>query len=60
MVEVKSCATLLNANALLEELQRERQKNAELLQRISILEAQIRDRNKKEETTNLVTDIGQV
>ncbi|KAK4259002.1 hypothetical protein QN277_005382 [Acacia crassicarpa] len=59
MVETQSRATLLNATALLEELQREREKNAELMQRISILEAQIRDGNKKEETTNLVTDIGQ-
>ncbi|KAI9123773.1 hypothetical protein K1719_005073 [Acacia pycnantha] len=59
MVEIQSRATLLNATALLEELQREREKNAELMQRIEILEAQIRDRNKKEETTNLVTDIGQ-
>lgn len=41
------------------ELQRERQKNAELTQRISILEAQIRERSSQEETT-LVSDIGQV
>ncbi|XP_054779229.1 uncharacterized protein LOC129287099 isoform X3 [Prosopis cineraria] len=58
MVELQSRATLVNVSALSAELQRERQKNAELMRRISVLEAQIRDRNKKEETI-LVTDIGQ-
>lgn len=64
MVELQSCASLVNASALCAieqevkgeavssaiaeisaELQRERQKNAELMERISILEAQIRHRD---------------
>ncbi|RVW46012.1 hypothetical protein CK203_068564 [Vitis vinifera] len=63
MVELQSCATLVNASALCAieqevqgdgvnaiaeisaELQRERQKNAELMERISMLEAQIQERD---------------
>lgn len=63
MVELQSCATLVNASALCvieqevkgdsvnavaeisAELERERQKNAELMERISMLEVQIRERN---------------
>ncbi|KAF5474799.1 hypothetical protein F2P56_006662, partial [Juglans regia] len=65
MVELQSCAGLVNASALCAieqevkgegisviaeitaELQRERRKNAELLERISILEAQIQERKKQ-------------
>jgi hypothetical protein len=65
MVELQSCARLVNASALCAieqemkgeganviaeitaELERERRKNAELLERISILEAQIQERNKE-------------
>ncbi|TKY54016.1 hypothetical protein E2542_SST18422 [Spatholobus suberectus] len=63
MVELQSCATLVNASALCAieqevrgdnvnvvaeisaELERERKKNAELMERISMLEAQLRERN---------------
>lgn len=64
MVELQSCATLVNASVLCAieqevkgddvnvvvaeisaELEREKQKNAELMERISVLEAQIRERN---------------
>ncbi|MED6161723.1 hypothetical protein PIB30_063374 [Stylosanthes scabra] len=63
MVELQSCATLVNASALCvieqevkgesvdvvaeisAELERERQKNSELMKRISLLEAQIRETN---------------
>lgn len=63
MVELQSCATLVNASALCAieqevqgdgvnaiaeisaELQRERQKNEELMERISMLEAQIQERD---------------
>ncbi|MED6144126.1 hypothetical protein PIB30_012480 [Stylosanthes scabra] len=63
MVELQSCATLVNTSALCvieqevkgesvdvvaeisAELERERQKNSELMKRISLLEAQIRERN---------------
>ncbi|KAI4295892.1 hypothetical protein L6164_035889 [Bauhinia variegata] len=65
MVELQTCATLVNASALRaieqevkgesanviteisNELQREKQKNAELMERISILEAQMQERNKE-------------
>ncbi|GLT83269.1 hypothetical protein SLE2022_015670 [Rubroshorea leprosula] len=65
MVELQSCASLVNASALCAiekevkgdsvnviaeiaaELQREREKNAELMERISLLEAQIQERNKE-------------
>ncbi|KAF7840627.1 uncharacterized protein G2W53_002925 [Senna tora] len=64
---VKGESTAVNNNNVVveaeisAELQRERQKNAELMQRISILEAQIRERNRKEETSLDTTDInGQV
>ncbi|GAB4830866.1 hypothetical protein Ancab_004893 [Ancistrocladus abbreviatus] len=64
MVELQSCAGLVNASALsaveremkvesfgdmdevLAELQRERRRNAELLERVSVLEAQIQEREK--------------
>lgn len=64
MVELQSCAALVNASALRDieqevqgdgvdaiaeisaELHRERQKNAELMERISMLEAQIQERDK--------------
>ncbi|CAK9176073.1 unnamed protein product [Ilex paraguariensis] len=64
MVNLKSCASLINGSALCAieqdlkaenvnviaeisaELQRERQKNAELMKRISILEAQTQERDK--------------
>lgn len=64
MVELQSCATLVNASALSAieeevqgdginaiaeisaELQMERQKNAELMERIAMLEAQILERDK--------------
>ena len=70
MVELQSCASLVNASALCAieeevkgegvnviaeittELERERRKNAELLERISILEAQIQERNKESLPTN--------
>ncbi|RDX81389.1 hypothetical protein CR513_37940, partial [Mucuna pruriens] len=63
MVELQSCATLVNASALCAieqevrgdsvnvvaeisaELERERKRNAELMERISMLEAQLRERN---------------
>lgn len=62
MVELQSCAGLVNASALCAieqevkgdgitviaeitaELQRERRKNAELLERVTVLEAQIQNR----------------
>ncbi|PON43909.1 hypothetical protein PanWU01x14_270360 [Parasponia andersonii] len=65
MVELQSCASLVNASALCAiekevkgesvnviaeisaELQRERQKNAELMEKISFLEAQIQERGKE-------------
>jgi hypothetical protein len=66
MVELQSCASLVNASALCsieqevkeentvnviaeisEELQREREKNAELMEKISVLEAQIQERDHK-------------
>lgn len=70
MVELQTCASLVNASALCPmerevkgdgvnviaeitaELERERQKNAELLERISILEAQLQQRNKESLPTN--------
>lgn len=70
MVELQSCASLVNASSLCAieqevkgegvnviaeitaELERERRKNAELLERISILEAQIQERNKESLPTN--------
>ncbi|KAK9268114.1 hypothetical protein L1049_010554 [Liquidambar formosana] len=70
MVELQSCASLVNASALCAieqevkgdgvniiaeisaELQRERQKNAELMERISMLEAQMKERDKD----SLLTD----
>ncbi|KAK7264477.1 hypothetical protein RJT34_32086 [Clitoria ternatea] len=63
MVELQSCATLVNASAwcaieqevkgdsvnvvaeISAELERERKKNVELMERISMLEAQLRERN---------------
>ncbi|KAK7387762.1 hypothetical protein VNO78_22554 [Psophocarpus tetragonolobus] len=63
MVELQSCATLVNASVLCAieqevsgdsanvvaeiaaELERERRKNAELMERISMLESQLRERN---------------
>lgn len=66
MVELHSCAPLVNSSALCAieegmkgesvnivaeisaELERERQKNAELMERILILEAQLQEREKKE------------
>lgn len=65
MVQLQSCATLVNASSLCAieqevrgdsvtvvaeisaELERERKKNAELMERISMLEAQLRERNKE-------------
>lgn len=66
MVELQSCASLVNASALCSieqevkgeatvniiaeisaELQREREKNAELMERISVLESQIQEREKE-------------
>ena len=66
MVELQSCASLVNASALCSieqevkeentvnviaeisaELQREREKNAELMEKISVLEAQIQERDHK-------------
>ena len=66
MVEVQSCASLVNASALCSieqeveegntanviaeisaELKREREKNAELMEKISALEAQIQERDHK-------------
>ncbi|CAJ1941336.1 unnamed protein product [Sphenostylis stenocarpa] len=65
MVQLQSCATLVNASALCAieqevrgdsvnvvaeisaELERERKKNAELMERISMLEAQLRERSKE-------------
>ncbi|EOY28691.1 Homer protein isoform 1 [Theobroma cacao] len=70
MVELQSCASLVNASALCAieqemkgesvnviaeiaaELQREREKNAELMKRISSLEAQIQEREKESLLTN--------
>jgi len=65
MVQLQSCAALVNASSLCAieqevrgdsvnvvaeisaELERERKKNAELMERISMLEAQLRERNKE-------------
>lgn len=65
MVQLQSCASLVNASALCAieqevrgdsvnvvaeisaELERERKKNVELMERISMLEAQSRERNKE-------------
>ncbi|PQQ18377.1 uncharacterized protein Pyn_23471 [Prunus yedoensis var. nudiflora] len=70
MVELQSCAPLVNASALCviedgmrgesvnviaeisAELERERQKNAELMERILILEAQIQERDKEPPRTD--------
>lgn len=70
MVELQSCASLVNAPALsaieeevrgesvsviaeiAAELQREKEKNAELMERISLLEAQIQERDKDSLQTN--------
>ncbi|XVF27868.1 hypothetical protein REPUB_Repub14bG0146300 [Reevesia pubescens] len=71
MVELQSCASLVNASAMCVieqemkgesnvnviaeiagELQREREKNAELMERISSLEAQIQERDKESILTN--------
>lgn len=70
MVELQSCAPLVNASALCvieegmrgesvnviaeisAELERERQKNAELMERILILEAQIQQRDKEPSRTD--------
>lgn len=70
MVELQSCASLVNASSLCvteggmkgesanviaeisAELERERQKNAELMQRILILEAQIQEKENEPPQTN--------
>lgn len=70
MVELQSCARLVNSSALCAieggmkgesvnviaeisiELERERQKNAELLQRILMLEAQLQEKENEPPRTN--------
>jgi len=75
MVQLQSCATLVNASSLCAieqevrgdgvsvvaeisaELERERKKNAELMERISMLEAQLRERNKESQVRLVIIQL---